>query len=91
MPSAQDCILGQSKQDIDFLLIGDSHANAYTAMLDEWAKDANLRGYDATQSSTFYLPGVQRFELKLNQWKELTKFQNVMMLLLRILKKPIIQ
>ena len=75
LPSAQDCVLGQSKEDIDFLLIGDSHANAYTAMLDEWAKDANLRGYDATQSSTFYLPGVQRFELKLNQWKELTKFQ----------------
>ncbi|WP_313659845.1 SGNH hydrolase domain-containing protein, partial [Acinetobacter variabilis] len=75
LPSAQDCVLGQSKEDIDFLLIGDSHANAYTAMLDEWAKDADLRGYDATQSSTFYLPGVQRFELKLNQWKELTKFQ----------------
>lgn len=75
LPDTKDCVLGQKKEDIDFLLIGDSHANAYTAMLDEWAKDANLRGYDITQSSTFYLPGVQRSELKLGRWEELSKFQ----------------
>ncbi|KGT48202.1 MULTISPECIES: acyltransferase family protein [Acinetobacter] len=75
LPKAQDCVLGAHKEEIDFLLIGDSHANAYTAMLDEWAKDANLRGYDIAQSSTFYLPGVQRFDLKQNHWDELSKFQ----------------
>lgn len=75
LPDPKDCILGHTKDDIDFLLIGDSHANAYTAMLDEWAKDANLRGYDIAQSSTSYLPGIQRSELKLGRWEELIKFQ----------------
>lgn len=75
LPDPKDCVLGQSKEEVDFLLIGDSHANAYTAMLDEWAKDANLRGYDITQSSTFYLPGIKRFVFELKQWKELSKFQ----------------
>ncbi|MGY6625183.1 acyltransferase family protein [Acinetobacter johnsonii] len=74
LPDSKDCVLGQSKEKIDFLLIGDSHANAYSAMLDEWAKDASLRGYDITQSSTFYLPGVKRFIFKKNHWEELSKF-----------------
>ncbi|MFC6166022.1 acyltransferase family protein [Acinetobacter terrestris] len=75
LPDPDDCVLGDAKPNIDFLLIGDSHANAYTAMLDVWAKDANLRGYDSTQSSTFYLPGVQRSESNFNRWEELSKFQ----------------
>ncbi|TCB50943.1 acyltransferase [Acinetobacter sp. ANC 4779] len=75
LPDLKDCVLGQPKDEVDFLLIGDSHANAYTAMLDEWAKDASLRGYDITQSSTFYLPGVKRFIFKMNHWEELSKFQ----------------
>ena len=74
LPDQDDCVLGKSKADIDFLLIGDSHANGYTSMLDVWAKDANLRGYDITQSSTFYLPGVQRSEENFNRWKKLDKF-----------------
>ena len=75
LPDPDDCVLGDAKPNIDFLLIGDSHANSYTAMLDVWAKDANLRGYDITQSSTFYLPGVQRSESNFNRWEELSKFQ----------------
>src|SRR5690606_26660381 len=75
LPDPDDCVLGDAKPNIDFLLIGDSHANAYTAMLDVWAKDANLRGYDSTQSSTFYLPGVQRSESNFNRWEELSKFK----------------
>ena len=71
----KDCVLGQPKEEVDFLLIGDSHANAYTAMLDEWAKDASLRGYDITQSSTFYLPGVKKFIFKKSRWEELVKFE----------------
>jgi hypothetical protein len=75
LPESGDCVLGNAKPNIDFLLIGDSHANSYTAMLDVWAKDANLRGYDITQSSTFYLPGVQRSESNFNRWEELSKFK----------------
>lgn len=75
LPDPDDCVLGDAKPNIDFLLIGDSHANSYTSMLDVWAKDANLRGYDITQSSTFYLPGVQRFESNFNRWEELSKFK----------------
>ncbi len=74
LPDPNECVLGQPKASIDFLLIGDSHANGYTAMLDEWAKDANLRGYDVTQSSTFYLPGVQRSEANFKGWNTLDKF-----------------
>ncbi|MCT8088833.1 acyltransferase [Acinetobacter sp. ANC 4216] len=74
LPDQEDCVLGKPKADIDFLLIGDSHANGYSAMLDVWAKDANLRGYDITQSSTFYLPGVQRSEANFNRWTKLDKF-----------------
>ncbi|MGX5700393.1 acyltransferase family protein [Acinetobacter kookii] len=74
LPDQDDCVLGKPKANIDFLLIGDSHANGYTAMLDVWAKDANLRGYDITQSSTFYLPGVQRSEANFNRWTKLDKF-----------------
>ena len=74
LPDSDDCVLGDAKSNIDFLLIGDSHANGYTAMLDVWAKDANLRGYDVTQSSTFYLPGVQRSEANFNRWRKLDKF-----------------
>lgn len=45
------------------------------AMLDVWAKDANLRGYDVTQSSTFYLPGVQHLDANFNNWEELSEFK----------------
>lgn len=69
------CYLGIKKENIDFLLIGDSHANSYTGMLDVWAKDANLRGYDITQSSTFYLPGTDRMIKNLSQWEIMLKFR----------------
>ncbi|NNH39471.1 acyltransferase [Acinetobacter sp. ANC 5380] len=75
LSNPDECVLGNHKSKIDFLLIGDSHANSYTAMLDVWAKAANLRGYDVTQSSTFYLPGVQRLESNFNRWEELSEFK----------------
>lgn len=62
LPSIKRCILGEHKAEIDFLLIGDSHANHFTGMLDVWAKDAHLRGYDVTQDTTVYLPGVEMLE-----------------------------
>ena len=67
LPDPDDCVLGDAKPNIDFLLIGDSHANAYTAMLDVWAKDANLRG-DAQSSTSIYrgtaLSLILRVELR---------------------------
>jgi peptidoglycan/LPS O-acetylase OafA/YrhL len=56
-----ECILGVSGRPVDFLLVGDSHANSLTGMFDALAKAGDLRGYDITQSSTIYLPGVRRF------------------------------
>jgi peptidoglycan/LPS O-acetylase OafA/YrhL len=59
-----ECILGVNKPGVDILLIGDSHANHFTGMIDVMAKDAGLRGYDITQSSTIYLPDARLFEAK---------------------------
>ncbi len=50
--------MGVDKPQIDFMLIGDSHANRFTGMLDVWAEDAGLRGDDATQDTTIFLPHV---------------------------------
>jgi peptidoglycan/LPS O-acetylase OafA/YrhL len=59
--SADNCVLGQKDRPVDFLVIGDSHANHFTGMLDVMAKDAGVRGYDITQSQTVFLPGLERF------------------------------
>ncbi|CAK2197196.1 acyltransferase family protein [Vibrio crassostreae] len=56
------CKLGNTeKEGIDFLLIGDSHANHFSSFVDELARDADLVGFDVTQSSTVYLPNVKMF------------------------------
>jgi peptidoglycan/LPS O-acetylase OafA/YrhL len=53
-----ECILGNKNRPVDFLLIGDSHANHFTGMLDVMAKDAGIRGYEITQIATIYLPDL---------------------------------
>ena len=65
LPPAE-CVLGVTVKGktVDILLIGDSHANHYTGMIDVMAKDAGLRGYDITQSSTIYLPETHRFIIR---------------------------
>lgn len=73
--SAEICRLGVSKESVDFILIGDSHANSATGMLDVWAKDAGLRGYDVAQSSTLYLPEVQRLTRYGATWKKNSTFK----------------
>lgn len=61
-PLSEDkCILGINNKEVDFLLIGDSHANHFSGMIDILAKHANLRGYDITQSNTIYLPDTKSF------------------------------
>lgn len=58
------CVLGRPDGEVDFLLVGDSHANHFTGFLDVLGKDANLRGYDMTRSNTPFLPGVDRWMLR---------------------------
>ena len=59
LPDSSLCVLGNgNREKIDFILLGDSHANSLVGAVDFWAKDLNLRGYDPTQSTTLYLPGV---------------------------------
>lgn len=75
LPNPDDGILGVEKEEIDFLLIGDSHGNSYTGMLDIWAKDANLRGYDIMQTGTLYLPNVHKYHLKRGHMVEFPIFK----------------
>lgn len=56
--SAENCILGRTNGGVDFLLVGDSHANHFTGFMDELAKHASLRGYDMTRSNTPFLADV---------------------------------
>jgi hypothetical protein len=42
-------------------LVGDSHANHFSGMVDVMAKSADLRGYDVTQSNSPFLVDVERF------------------------------
>jgi peptidoglycan/LPS O-acetylase OafA/YrhL len=67
-----ECILGINKPGVDILLIGDSHANHFTGMIDVMAKDAGLRGYDITQSNTIYLPDARLFEAKDSKKEKVT-------------------
>lgn len=61
-PLAPDaCVLGVQKPGVDILLVGDSHANHFSGMIDVLAGNAGLRGYDVTQSNTIFLLGVERF------------------------------
>lgn len=54
-----DCVLGRTSGPVDFLLVGDSHANHFTGFMDELGKAAGLRGYDITQSQTGFFPDTE--------------------------------
>lgn len=56
-----ECVLGVGKAGVDILLVGDSHANHFSGMVDVMAKNAGLRGYDVTQSNSPFLVDVERF------------------------------
>jgi hypothetical protein len=56
---ADQCVLGVKNRPVDFLLIGDSHANAMTGMVDVMATHAGVRGYDITQNATIFMPDTQ--------------------------------
>lgn len=76
LPDPSICAFGDvNKSKIDILLLGDSHANSMVGALDVWAKDAHLRGYDPTQSTTLYLPDMKLFEKKGEKLVEYTEFK----------------
>ncbi len=57
----EECFFGiPSKDNIDVLLVGDSHANSLSGFVDVLAKDAGLQGYELTHSSTAFLLNVDR-------------------------------
>jgi len=62
--SADKCVLGIDDGPVDILLVGDSHANHFSGMVDVLAKKAGLRGYDVTQSNTVFLIDVDRYYQK---------------------------
>ena len=85
--SPDDCILGVPDKPVDFLLVGDSHANHFTGMIDVMARDAGLRGYDITQSNTIFLPGTKRFKLVDGARIEYTNFELRNQVLVDVIRK----
>ncbi len=59
--SEDECVLGVDDGKVDLLLVGDSHANHFSGMIDVLAKNAGLRGYDVTQSNTVFLVGLEYY------------------------------
>jgi peptidoglycan/LPS O-acetylase OafA/YrhL len=58
----EPCYFGSSKPNkIDVIVVGDSHANAFAKFVNVLAKDANLKGYEITYSSTFFLLNTKRY------------------------------
>ena len=72
----ESCYFGQNKKsNIDILLVGDSHANSQSGMIDILAKNANLKGYEITYSSTAYLINIDRYKIN-NKTKKIQKVNN---------------
>lgn len=63
LPDQNKCKLGIDKKEVDFLLVGDSHANHFAPMIDVFAKNASLKGYDVTQDLTAFLPNINQYSL----------------------------
>lgn len=72
----ESCYFGEIKKtNIDILLVGDSHSNSQSGMIDIFAKDANMKGYEITYSSTAYLINLDRYTIN-NKTKEIKKEDN---------------
>lgn len=73
----EECFFGiPSKDNIDVLLVGDSHANSLSGFVDVLAKDAGLQGYELTHSSTAFLLNVDRhiYDQNIRTSKQINSF-----------------
>lgn len=52
----ENCVLGDTKAESSFIIVGDSIANHFTPMIDIFAKDAGVKGHDYTKDRTAFLP-----------------------------------
>jgi peptidoglycan/LPS O-acetylase OafA/YrhL len=64
LPPLEKCYLGHKDSKVEALLVGDSHANHYSNMVNVLLGNANLTGYEIVQNSTFFMPDVERYVLK---------------------------
>lgn len=64
LPPLEKCYLGHKDPNVEVLLVGDSHANHYSNMVNVLLSDAKLTGYEVDQNSTFFMPDVERYVLK---------------------------
>lgn len=64
LPPLEKCYLGHKDSHVEALLVGDSHANHYSNMVNVLLSNANLTGYEIDQNSTFFMPDVERYVLK---------------------------
>lgn len=63
-----ECGLGAEKESVDALLVGDSHANHFSGLVDVLLSDAKLRGYEVTQSRTPLMLGVDFYYQQDGDW-----------------------
>lgn len=75
LPPLSECYLGKEAAPLNVLLVGDSHANHYSNMINEMLLDSNLKGYEISQNSTFFMPDVERYEVKGDAQKLIPAFK----------------
>lgn len=73
----EECFFGlPTKDNIDVLLVGDSHANSLSGFVDVITKDAGLRGYELTQSATLFMPYLNLQKTVNNKSMIISNFRN---------------
>lgn len=85
-----ECIVGdQSIQQTSVFLIGDSHANAQSGLIDYLLRDAQLKGYELTMSSSAFLYGVNRsvWDSKTQEMQLISRYYDHNMMLAEIIRK----
>lgn len=73
----EECMFGRlNNENIDILLVGDSHANSLSGFVDILAKDANMKGYEITKSATLYMPYTNLQKNINNETVKIENFKN---------------
>lgn len=70
-----ECLFGDKTQsEIEILLVGDSHANAISGLIDQFALQAKKKGYEITQSATLFMPQTNLFKIINGEVKKIENF-----------------